>query len=367
MSDPISIKDSTGKELVRIGINETNEGPLPINNRVSSAEIVLREQYQQVSGLPDHPTLGYVTSDRIHLDARSAEVTIGGSDQGGTVIVLALTSLKTIELDGKTGQITLLGHVEPTSVILHPTEPLPPLINLPRILLDPQHATIQAGGNDVSGRVLLYPQWAKGGDVGKPEMASVHLEGGGGNLRLGGNTTAGDIALFPRLANSADVNDTSKATIRLLGENGDIELKGDIRLQNADCAEDFSLAQEADITPGTVLVIDDDGLLQTSAQPYDRRVAGVISGAGNLRPGIVLGRTPSTETKAPVALAGRVYCKVDAGYGPIGVGDLLTTSPTMGHAMRASDPLQAFGAVIGKALRPQREGCGLIPILVALQ
>jgi hypothetical protein len=35
--------------------------------------------------------------------------------------------------------------------------------------------------------------------------------------------------------------------------------------------------------------------------------------------------------------------------------------------MRASDPLQAFGAVIGKALRPLAEGRGLIPILVALQ
>ena len=36
-------------------------------------------------------------------------------------------------------------------------------------------------------------------------------------------------------------------------------------------------------------------------------------------------------------------------------------------AMKAADPARAFGAVIGKALRPMREGCGLIPILVSLQ
>lgn len=51
----------------------------------------------------------------------------------------------------------------------------------------------------------------------------------------------------------------------------------------------------------------------------------------------------------------------------IAVGDLLTTSPTPGYAMKATDPLQAFGAIIGKALRPLREGQTLLPILVALQ
>ena len=53
----------------------------------------------------------------------------------------------------------------------------------------------------------------------------------------------------------------------------------------------------------------------------------------------------------PVALVGKVYCKVDASYSPIEVGDLLTTSLTPGHAMKANDHVKAFGAVIGKALR----------------
>jgi hypothetical protein len=66
-------------------------------------------------------------------------------------------------------------------------------------------------------------------------------------------------------------------------------------------------------------------------------------------------------------LLGKVFCKVDAQYGAVEVGDLLTTSPTPGHAMKASDPAKAFGAVIGKALRPLTEGHSLIPILIALQ
>jgi hypothetical protein len=49
------------------------------------------------------------------------------------------------------------------------------------------------------------------------------------------------------------------------------------------------------------------------------------------------------------------------------VGDLLTTSPTPGHAMKATDPLRAFGAVLGKALLPLRSGQGLIPVLIAMQ
>ena len=81
----------------------------------------------------------------------------------------------------------------------------------------------------------------------------------------------------------------------------------------------------------------------------------------------MLDRRGSSEGRASIALVGKVYCKVDADPAPITVGDLLTTSTRPGFAMKAADPAQAFGAVIGKALRPLRSGQGLIPILVALQ
>jgi hypothetical protein len=75
---------------------------------------------------------------------------------------------------------------------------------------------------------------------------------------------------------------------------------------------------------------------------------------------------PVTQLRLAAAGGCRGY-KAEAAYSPIEIGDLLTTSRTPGHAMKATDPQQAFGAVIGKALKPLHEGIGLIPILVSLQ
>jgi hypothetical protein len=146
---------------------------------------------------------------------------------------------------------------------------------------------------------------------------------------------------------------------------GDVEVTGDIRLSNADCAEDFDVAET--VGPGTVVVLGEEGILVPSDRAYDTRVAGVVSGAGDYKPGIVLDRQPTQSNRSPVALLGKVYCKVDASYMPVEVGDLLTTSETPGHAMKAADAAKSFGSVIGKALRPLSKGQSLIPILIALQ
>jgi hypothetical protein len=148
---------------------------------------------------------------------------------------------------------------------------------------------------------------------------------------------------------------------------GDVFVTGDIKLINADCAEDFDVSGLVKVEPGTVMVLGHEGALSESQQAYDKRVAGVISGAGQYKPGIVLDKQQTLGNRQPIALMGKVFCKVDAQFGAIEVGDLLTTSPTPGHAMKTSDPFKAFGAVIGKALRPLTEGQGLIPILIALQ
>jgi hypothetical protein len=148
---------------------------------------------------------------------------------------------------------------------------------------------------------------------------------------------------------------------------GMVEVHGDIRLVHADCAEDFTIAADITVEPGTVMVVAANGSLAPSERAYDKRVAGVISGAGDYKPAIVLDKQEELAHRQPIALLGKVFCKVDAQFGAIDVGDLLTTSPTTGHAMKASDASRAFGAVIGKALRPLASGQGLIPILIALQ
>lgn len=148
---------------------------------------------------------------------------------------------------------------------------------------------------------------------------------------------------------------------------GALRVDGDILLSNADYAEDFDVAEGEAVEPGTVMVLTSEGELASSGQAYDRRVAGVVSGAGDFKPGIVLDRRAQGGRRQPIALLGKVFCKVDADFQAIAVGDLLTTSPTPGHAMATHDAAQAFGAVIGKALRPLSSGRGLIPILISLQ
>lgn len=142
--------------------------------------------------------------------------------------------------------------------------------------------------------------------------------------------------------------------------------KGDIFLENADFAEDFDIL-DIKCEVGSVMVLSQEGALSVSTKAYDKKVAGVLSGAGNYKPGIILDRHETETVRMPLAMMGKVYCKVDANYAPIEIGDLLTTSDTEGHAMKATDSQQAFGTVIGKALKNFDKGTGIIPILVSLQ
>jgi hypothetical protein len=145
-----------------------------------------------------------------------------------------------------------------------------------------------------------------------------------------------------------------------------LTVDGDLFLPGADCAELFAVVDQ--IEPGDVMVIDRDGALRRSDTSYDKRVAGVVSGAGRFRPGMMLdSRNVGPHRTCPLALIGKVYCKVDARPSPIEVGDLLTTSMTAGHAMKVADPSNAFGTVLGKALAELDTGIGLLPILVCLQ
>jgi hypothetical protein len=125
-----------------------------------------------------------------------------------------------------------------------------------------------------------------------------------------------------------------------------------------DIAEHIDAA--SDVEPGDVVVIDPDHdeRVVKSTKPYDTSVAGIIS----TDPALLIGKS---DTETPLALAGRVPCKVSAENGPIHRGDLLTTSSTPGHAMKATEP--QLGTIVGKALGELESGTGVIPVLVTLQ
>ncbi len=141
----------------------------------------------------------------------------------------------------------------------------------------------------------------------------------------------------------------------------------------SDLSEQFDIRSGVNRTApkaGYVVRIDADnpGELVVSSQAYDRTVAGVVSGAGDVQPGMLMGQQGTeADGQYPVALTGRVYVWVDASYGAVEPGDLLTTSNTAGHAMKVTDYDQAQGAVLGKAMTGLASGRGLVLVLVSLQ
>ncbi len=142
---------------------------------------------------------------------------------------------------------------------------------------------------------------------------------------------------------------------------------GGTQASGADFAEQIAVADETQTyAPGDVLVIsaETDRAVERSSTAYSTAVIGVYS----TQPGYLAG-APDTDNPLgglPVAIVGIVPCKVSAENGAIQRGDLLVTSSTPGHAMRAgADPAQ--GTVLGKALGELKSGTGVIQILVTLQ
>lgn len=243
------------------------------------------------------------------------------------------------------------GYVAVYSSNADPTD----LNRAPSIAIEGETGTLWLGTRNIPGQILMFPNEV---DQGDPKQASIQLDAQNAAFRLGGRGKAGHIFLLPSQGDRAKLK---TASIHLDGE------AGDIILQNADVAEDFEVEDSELVEPGTVVVIGENTKLHECRRGYDKRVAGVVAGAGESKPGLILGRQVSTQKRLPLALMGRVFCNADAQFGPIELGDLLTTSPTAGHAMKATDPLNAFGAILGKALGSLNHGRGIIPVLVSLQ
>ena len=210
-----------------------------------------------------------------------------------------------------------------------------------------------------------------------------------GNAEGGGEIIVYDGSGAPRIRIEAEENGTNGAasTIKLYNSVGTKTIEFDANHNGtdegrvitqaleitggADLSEQFSISSEdGEVESGMVVVIDPSrpGDLTLSTRAYDPTVAGVVSGAGGVRTGMLMGQRGSeADGDVPVALTGRVYCWVDASYGAVQPGDLLTTSDTPGHAMRVEDAGRSHGAILGKAMTALTEGRGLVLILVSLQ
>jgi hypothetical protein len=243
---------------------------------------------------------------------------------------------------------------------------------------------ILAYANDGSTGVRVYGDSGGGGYIGLYNTngsTRLALDGYGNNG--GGQVTfyngAGNIRL--RLygdsggAGLAQIyNSSGSASIIVDGEdsNGDGRITTDVlEIQGgSDLSERFDIREAESLQPGMVVSIDPEnpGSLRLSGEGYDRTVAGIVSGAGGVKPGMLMGqRETKADGKHAVALTGRVYCQADASNGAIRPGDLLTTSDTPGHAMKVTDHARAQGAIIGKAMTSLESGKGLVLVLVSLQ
>ncbi len=158
--------------------------------------------------------------------------------------------------------------------------------------------------------------------------------------------------------------------------NGRAEIRGTAEVEvlqivgGADVAEPFEVSGQQTPEPGMVVSIDPDqpGKLRVADCAYDRTVAGVVSGAGGVSPGLTLQhKGTQADGSVPVALTGRVWVWCDADAGAIHPADMLTTSDRPGHAMKVTDHSRAYGATIGKAMTSLEQGRGLVLVLVSLQ
>jgi hypothetical protein len=149
--------------------------------------------------------------------------------------------------------------------------------------------------------------------------------------------------------------------------DGDVFADGTFTPGGADLAEAFDVAGEMETyQPGDVLVISEsaDRQMERSRSAYSTLVAGVYA----TKPGVLLsdlGVDDDRSQKVPLAVVGVVPTKVTAEGGGIRRGDLLVTSSTEGHAMKADATMLGFGMVMGKALENfDGPGKGLIQVLV---
>lgn len=360
----IWVKDASGTLLFHF---DSSYAALSLGGQGNEGDLIVRdgankERIKLDGGEGDILVKDAIGNPLFHFDSHYAALYLGGRrpqratkkrgpvalGNEGDLIVRDAGNKERIKLDGGEGDIWVKSAAG--KLLFH---------------FDSTYAALWLGGQGNEGDLIVRDGANKErikldggeGDIWVKDASGnllFHFDSQFAALYLGGSGNEGDLVVRDEAGNQ---------TIKLDGG------QGDIILSNADAAEQFDLAANAEAPPGTVMVLAEGGALTPSSTPYDRKVVGVVAGAGAYRPGIVMDHRESENgtPRVPISIIGKAACRADATLGPIAIGDLLTTSTTPGCAMRVADPARSFGAVIGKALTPLPEGIGFVEVLMTLQ
>ena len=173
---------------------------------------------------------------------------------------------------------------------------------------------------------------------------------------MAGSATADRVSMMPRALQAGegavpDERDTAPETVRRASDEPIDTAMPAAWWQGGMVVGDLSVSEA--VQEGDVLVADPErvGKYRLATRESDPGVVGVV-----------VGGPAKLADHAPVALSGIALCKVDADFGAIRIGDLLTVSPTPGHAMRST--VLALGTILAKALEPLASGRGAIRVMV---
>lgn len=382
---PIIITDAADNEVARI---ENEDNFIKIfsltgyqiqltgvqSNNARRPSIVLK------AGLPSMGA-GYEQED--------AEITVGGGGYIKGVIKVLENDIESCIIDSnsfqlkKDGKTSFFVNGNNAKIYFHDPDD-PHGQREPQSIIDGLKGQIDINNIDIKGDSSELSFYKPG--VQREIGRTILLDGKNGNLTLGGSTrTDGDLMILNRERKiSIGLNgDSGRITLgsTAINNHGSIMLydskgkqsifldgdNGDIRIRNADLAEKFKKSVKYSLDPGTVAIFDDNGRVRPCNTCYDKRVAGIVSGANKVSAGLVLGEdfSSTSDEDILIAMSGTSYCKVDANFGSIDVGDLITTSSTSGYGMKLTDSSKALGTIVGKSIGKLNSGLGLVPVLIA--
>jgi hypothetical protein len=188
----------------------------------------------------------------------------------------------------------------------------------------------------------------------------------GGNITTGGNLSAtGNAAITGNISGgnlittgsvtTANITTGASSTAGTITGNWTLTAGSKLSATYADLAEYYSIDSVA--TPGTVVEFGGNCEIRVCMKDMSRHVAGVVS----TKPAFIMNDTVSKigELRAPVALQGRVPCKV---IGTVTKGDMMVSA---GDGLARAEISPVLGSIIGKALEDKHTlEIGVIEVVV---